>query len=265
MWKNDRVAQVACLEYVTAGGDAAALQTMRVITEGNKMNPATAVAVVAVFPRRDIRSCDTSYSPQFLGALKAAIEKHGIRILLGIFTCPAQQVVDIARSCGAAGTRPFCQTFYRWTVNGQPMDSHTAANLGVHPLHGGNYVTHPSCVLIFGPCSKIAYAPLADSPWLPDWMGMGGLGFNTLARSLTAMPMWEEDQTLRSGGAKLVDLGFCSQKTTNMSWWTRGVHQLLLHLGTARTGAQCRAAKTQRSNWRYTGPQKKGKWSKYPQ
>ena len=126
-------------------------------------------------------------------------------------------------------------------------------------------MTHPSYALIFRPCLKIAHAPLVDSPWLPNWLDMGGLGFNTLAGSLTDMPMWEGDQTLSSGEAKLLDLGRCSQKATHMSWWTQGVHQLLLHIGTARTGAQCRAMKSKRNDWWYATPQAKGKWSTYPQ
>ena len=145
------------------------------------------------------------------------------------------------------------------------MDSHTAEDLGVDPLHGENYVTHPAFALIFGPCSKIAYAPLADSPWLPNWLDMGGLGFNTLAGSLTDPPMWEEDQTLSSGEAKLLALGRCRQKATNMSWWNQGVHQLLLRIGTARTGAQCRAMTSERSDRWYTSPKAKCKWSTHPQ
>ena len=133
LWKNDRITQVACVESVTTGADASALQTMRVITQGNKMNPATAVAVATVFPRRDVGSRDRPYSPEFLGTMKAAVKRHSIRILLGVFTCPAQQVVDIARSCGAAGTRPFCQTFSHCTRECQIMDPDIAGFFGVNP------------------------------------------------------------------------------------------------------------------------------------
>ena len=105
---------------------------------------------------------------------------------------------------------------------------------------------------------------------MPKWIGMGGMGFHTLPETLSEMPMWDEDQTAaaandRSGGAGMNDLGRCSQKATNMEWWIQGVHQLMFHLGTARSGAQARATHYQRSNQWYKRPQKKGKWSKYPQ
>ena len=55
------------------------------------------------------------------------------------------------------------------------------------------------------------------------------------------------------------DLGRCSQKAM-VRWYA-----VMFHLGTARSGAQARATHYQRSNRWYKGPQKKGKWSKYPQ
>ena len=83
--------------------------------------------------------------------MQAAIKKHDIRILLGVFTCPAEQVVDIARSGGAAGTRPFCQTFYRYTRDCELMDPHIAGFFGVNPWDGENYLAHPAYAVIFRP------------------------------------------------------------------------------------------------------------------
>ena len=80
------------------------------------------------------------------------------------------------------------------------------------------------------------------------------------------MPMWEENQTLRSGGVGMNDLGRCSQKATNMEWWIQGVHQLMLHLGTARSGAKAKETHYAKTNGGYyDGRQRKGKWSKNPQ
>ena len=57
------------------------------------MNPSTAVAVEGI---------TTALTPQ------------QVRLLFDVFTCIPEQLADIARSCGAIGTRPFCQMFHSY-------------------------------------------------------------------------------------------------------------------------------------------------------
>ena len=77
--RNDRITQVAFVETVVKGNDASVLQTMRVIIEGNRMNPTTAVAVATMLVRNDIGSRGKPYSPELLDAVKNATKKKARR------------------------------------------------------------------------------------------------------------------------------------------------------------------------------------------
>ena len=189
---------------------------------------------------------------------------------------PPAQVSDIAHSCGAIGGRPFCQMFYRDHAQ-QACTQQLAERFEVDQCDGGNYVTHPSSGIVFGPCAKHAHAPTKDVPLLPQWLDDVGVRFNSLVRSLRDIPSWEEDQGLRSGGDQLLDLGNVKQKTTNMGWWIPRVHQLMVYVGTSRTGMGAKKAKQitnkqlkqkeakKQTNTACKTREKRGKWSNFRQ
>ena len=216
------------------------------------------------------------YSSALLEGIKATLTSQQVRILLGVFLCPREQVSDIARSCGAIGGRPFCQVFYRDHAQ-QACTQQLAERFEVDQCDGGNYVTHPSYGIVFGPCAKQAHAPTNVAPLLPTWLDDVGIRFPSLVSSLRDIPSWEEDQGLRSGGDQLLDLGKVKQKTTNMGWWVPRVHQLMVYVGTSRTGMGARKAKRiKNKQWKQTYAtkptntacktrEKRGKWSSFPQ
>jgi hypothetical protein len=99
------------------------------------MNPSTAVAVEGI---------TTALTPQH------------VRLLFDVFTCIPEQLADIARSCGAIGTRPFCQMFHSYqkpTADDQECTAKFAQRFGVDHHH----MTHPSYAIVLGPSSKLEY------------------------------------------------------------------------------------------------------------
>ena len=246
MYKKVRIRSVAFIESVSKAGEASVLQTMRVVFHGNTMF-LLPVGVMFLLPENIGGSFSLPYSSALLKGIKATLTSQQVRILLGVFLCPPAQVSDIAHSCGAIGGRPFCQMFYRDHAQ-QACTQQLAERFEVDRWDGGNYVTHPSYGIVFGPCAKHAHAPTKDVPFVPQWLDDVGVRFNSLVRSLRDIPSWEEDQGLRSGGYQLLDLGNVKQKTTNMGWWVPRVHQLMVYVGTSRTGMGAKNAKRIKNN-----------------
>ena len=135
------------------------------------MNPSTAVAVGVIYlARNNIQErFSAPYSANLLEGIKSALTRQQARILLGVFACTPEQVADIARSCGASGTRPFCQMFYG-NDSVRECTTELAERFEVDPQNGGNYVTHPSYAIVLGPSSKLSYAPTKEAPDLPTWL-----------------------------------------------------------------------------------------------
>ena len=169
---------------------------------------------------------------------------------MGVFTSSTAQVSDIGRSCGAIGGRPFCQMFLLDRTP-QACTPELAKRFDIDPFNGGNYVTHPAYIMVFGPCSKKAHAPTDDAPVLPRWLGEVK-NWSNLVCNLHGIPSWdadpscEEAQRLRSGGNQQLDLGNVKQKATNMGRWIPRVHQLMLFFGTFRSGKEAKKKKTKK-------------------
>ena len=184
------------------------------------------------------------YSSALLKEIKTTLQRRQVRILLGVFTSSTAQVSDIGRSCGAIGGRPFCQMFLLDRAP-QECTPELAERFDIDPFNGGNYVTHPAYIMVFGPCSKKAHAPTNEAPVLPRWLDEVKNFINLVCTlrgipSWDADPSWEEDQRLRSGGDQQLDLGNVKQKATNMGRWIPRVHQLMLFFGTSRTGKEAK-------------------------
>ena len=233
LYRDRVIRDVALVESVVGTGEASRLQTLRVVLRGNKMNPSTAVAVGVVSLVRE--SSAVPYSAPLLESIKSALSRNEVRILLGVFTCTQEQVADIARSCGASGTRPFCQLFH-CKDSGRECTAELAQRFEVDPQHGGNYVTHPSYAIILGPASKLSHAPTKEVPDLPAWLEEDAIRFKSLCMTLPAIPSWEGNTGLRSCGDQLPDLCNVRQKCTNMELWVPSVHQLMIYVGSARKG-----------------------------
>ena len=233
LYRNGVIREVALVESVVGNGEASRLQTLRVVFHGNKMNPSTAVAVGVVSLVRE--SSAVPYSAPLLESIKSALSRNEVRILLGVFTCTQEQVADIARSCGASGTRPFCQLFH-CKDSGRECTAELAQRFEVDPQHGGNYVTHPSYAIILGPASKLSHAPTKEVPDLPAWLEEDAIRFKSLCMTLPVIPSWEGNTGLRSCGDQLPDLCNVRQKCTNMELWVPSVHQLMIYVGSARKG-----------------------------
>ena len=233
LYRTGVIREVALVESVVGNGEASRLQTLRVVLRGNKMNPSTAVAVGVVSLVRE--SSAVPYSAPLLESIKSALSRNQARILLGVFTCTQEQVADIARSCGASGTRPFCQLFH-CKDSGRECTAELAQRFEVDPQHGGNYVTHPSYAIILGPASKLSHAPTKEVPDLPAWLEEDAIRFKSLCMTLPAIPSWEGNTGLRSCGDQLPDLCNVRQKCTNMELWVPSVHQLMIYVGSARKG-----------------------------
>ena len=176
------------------------------------------------------------YNARLLEAIKSTLTRQQVRILLGVFTCTPEQVADIARSCGASGTRPFCQMFHR---KGEMVERvvmpEQAERVEVDPQKSVNCVAFPSYAIVLGPSSKLTYAETNDAPDLPTWLEENAK-FRSLCATLPNIPSWDDTKGVRSGGHQMLDLGNVKQKPTDMEWWVERVHQLMLFVGTARSG-----------------------------
>ena len=282
LYRKDIIRDVALVESVSITGDNSKLQTLRVVFWGTRMNPSTAVAVGVLYLARHkgYRLAPTAYSSSLLAGIKAALTRQQVRFLVGVFTCTPEQVADIARSCGASGTRPFCQMFHSYqmpTAEYQECTAELAQRFGVDQQHGGNYMTHPSYAIVLGPSAKLEYAPTDAAPPLPTWLEEDDMIFRSLCVPLRDIPSWEDTEGLRSYGDQLIDLGRVKQKCTNMQWWVPRVHQLLFYVGTSRKGhgADQRRNQKKKTTWaqredcwiRRKGSIQKdiGKWSRFPQ
>ena len=262
LYSTNTVREVAFVETVGGPSEDTKLQTMNVYLWGSKWNPNTAVAVGVLYLAHNNRFRHAAYSASLMDGIKSALKRQQARFLFGVFTCTPEQVGDIARSCGASGTRPFCQMFKYHSV--RECTEEVAQRFEVDPQNGGDYVTHPSYAIVLGPVSKLEYAPTKGAPDMPAWLEDDSISFRSVCLPLHAIPSWEDtkglrsygDHTegLRSDGDQLPDLGRLTQKPTKMDWWIPCVHQLMFYLGTARTGEGAKKkrqqAQRQAKNWK---------------
>ena len=271
LYRPCRIQTVRFLARVSIAGESSVLQTMRVVLKGNGFNPCTAVAVGVMIPELESATPWPPYSPAFLQMIKTTLLLQQVRILMGVFTGYTTQVSDIGKSCGAIGGRPFCQMFL---IDQAPLACapEVAKQFDIRPFNGGNYVTHPAYIMVFGPCSKTAHAPTDAAPVLPPWL-FGVTPWSNLVCSLRGIPSWDviplwmEDHRIRSGGDPQLDLGNAKQKQTNMGRWIPRVHQLMVYVGTSRTGQGAKrrqATLNQRATAKWTS-KTPGQWFRYPQ
>ena len=199
-------------------------------------NPDISIAMAIFCPARGYPS-ETKYWPdEFVDDAVAVIKNRGVRVIMGVFTCPHVQVYHLALECGVAGKRPFCQAWYEHHENPEEVDVDTTVRWDVAKENGMNYRVHPAYMMVTTPCAKIVYPSTEAAPWLPEWLQAGNGGIAKLCGALKDAPTWPPEPQSRSRGFANFDLGKCQQKPADLRWWVPGIHQLLLFLGTSREG-----------------------------
>ena len=104
---------------------------------------------------------------------------------------------------------------------------------------------NPAFIFVIG--GAFCNRPLDDDqPQKPPWLSEAGVGWTSaLSRctnGLKDMPEWKEKEVRLN--KDLPFLGQAKQKKANMTWWRPFIHQLLLYVGTSRTGKGAKLKKS---------------------
>ena len=154
----------------------------------------------------------TALPRSVLDVMKREIQDGGCHLLTGRFGDTAQQMAQLCTECGAVGQTPICQLWH-------------AERLGL--------ITYPMYFFIFRRCRKVSVPKSREAPKLTELMGWFD-DARILMKSMLKIdeiPKWENTPAETE-----LNLGHCKQKAVGWNWWKRGVHQLVMWIGTARTG-----------------------------
>ena len=210
-------------------------------------NPPTAVAVGVCYKVAHHPRASAVWSPGFITQVQEAVRAQGVRFLGGVFDCPRFQVEELAVQCGAAPNCPFAQV---WTD--QCSQS------------GGRRSFHPAFIFAIGPATP-QYANPDEQPAMPAWLlandNVGSEARRSCGAALAGpaqcdsallrarrpiadIPRFERDPAYFNN--LLPSLGGVKQKVAQLAWWRPSIHQLLLHVGTARQGKGAAGKKRKR-------------------
>ena len=187
------------------------------------MNKATAVAVGVCYRVTQNLKRGAPWPRDFITTVVHRVREDSVRFLGGVFECPSQQVAQLACSCGAVAPCPFAQVFKETC-------------LGIT-----KYVSSPAFIFVIGE-AKCNTASTAGQPERPSWLydkSDGKTSALVLAtRELRGMPTWAQDAAIVNEHQRL--LGIVKQTGMGVSWWKPWIHQLMLYVGTSRTGKGAR-------------------------
>ena len=214
------------------------------LTLESRFNPRTAVAVAALgsLPRDGI---EVPYDDSFMTAVKSAVADQNVRFVAGMFTGSRKRVEELV-SPREAGSRLFFQPW--WTEDEgtvpdgkglqEEEEAAVAAEFGIWRRHMRHMVAYPAYVVVLGPCKDVVVPSLWAAPhWPGDLFPRDSiiesrliyLGDVPRLQRLVIEPQWRRN---------LIDLGTLKQKVPDMQWWVKGVHQIILWVGTARSGKE---------------------------
>ena len=159
------------------------------------------------------------WSDAFQEFLQGRILADGVRFLCGIFEVEKTQLTAVCSSCGASGPVPLCQP---WQMKSAVAD---------------RLVTHPFYIIPFGRCT-VQVVARGQTTEMPEWLAMHPSLFD--ARLLPEFP-GDGAQPLH-----LRNLGKVKQKPADLQRWVPHIHQIMLFVGSSRSGAPCRARKEAR-------------------
>ena len=102
-------------------------------------------------------------------------------------------------------------------------------------------VFHTAFLFVIGG-AKCIKASTADQPERPAWLCENGDGETSAlvlaTRELEDMPKWAQGTAIANDSQRF--LANAKQKATDGSWWKPWTHQLLVDVGTSRTGTGAR-------------------------
>ena len=168
------------------------------------------------------------------------------------------------RVCGLGGAsqwgRAFCQLWWApdFWFNAAVAASDAQARLNAAVAAFWNlerdvehFAVCPFYLVVYGRWKDLVFADANAAPHLPQWLREDVFFRDRLLRLADVphnMPPSPPRPHGRSGGADeegLVDLGKVKQQPADMNRWVPGVHQVIVRVGTARTGFVAQKRKRQ--------------------
>ncbi len=232
-------------------------------TKAGYHNPNAAVAVGLLCKNWDEPHDGAPYSDEFLEQVGLAVKQYRVRFLAGTF---GKTQADVNKVCSFGGAErwghPFCQPWWVGTawnfaavaargaacdapdaaVADDAADAAVAAYWDLEKRYVGEYAACPFYLIIFGPWSCVDFPTAKTAQTMPEWLCDDGFFRDRLLR-LTDVPheharsRWPDAGAADAAvAAQTFDLGKLKQKYTDERWNVAGVHQVVVWVGTARSG-----------------------------
>ena len=180
------------------------------------------------------------YNNTWLQNVCSAVEANEVRYMCGVFWRGKEETEELFRRLGACEDGIFFQPFWTDVSHGKFSDDEmaaVAARFGVLQHNASYLVLHPAYFVVLDPSKEVIRPEFCTQPRWDDEL------FPRQAIQSGLVDVSEVPQLPQRNEVKLPDSLPLTQKKAPLHLWKKGVHQLLLWVGSSRPSRKCRRNK----------------------
>ena len=178
-----------------------------------------------------------TYGQTFLKSVSEAVEQGDVRYMFGVFWRGKTETEKLFKRLDVCEGGLFFQPF--WTTVSQNMLNETqmaavAARFGVVPENASCIAVYPAYLVVRGPSKEVSVPAIWAQPWWTGELFPYGSGIERSLRHLSDVPQLPQNKEVN-----LQDFLPLKQKPAPLWRWRKGVHQLILWVGSSRPSEKC--------------------------